>query len=213
MNDSNKKTKKINVNALTDEQLKELVEKTAIHMNDKKQKTARFSGRFSSAQDAALFAIYKDSLSSTSLNKKMQEFIVNGIQAELYKEAEQKFKKQLFYAFQKAIFASNKKLHNKLQALTFYIDSELSIINDKLNVLLNAEFGKIPVEESEFDNLSAKALRENEYFKAKKSSEKHMLDKLREVMDKKVKKEEKTNKEYLEDNVDTNFEEILDIKD
>lgn len=197
------------------EELKEDLEEKQKSDNSKnlKNKSFRYNGRISKADDVMKYAIFKSMIEKQNkkLNSVITPMVMEGIDKYLNEDHDKKVKNELFYAFQKSSFASQKMIVNKINELKFLTISEMAILSAKLDVIINILFGNAKVDKDLFANLAGEFLKESDYFKFKRVSEREQIKKFLNKAIQKTEKEEKTNNEYIENYVNSDLEEILKI--
>ncbi|MDC8900156.1 Mbov_0398 family ICE element protein [Metamycoplasma hyosynoviae] len=156
------------MNSLNTEEAKEKEMTKKEKLRDKVQSTydAQFSGRFTEAEDVGMFYRWKKEIEKNgkTVYKEINNIIRSYLLANEKKEIMREWKHDLFQALRKVSWSALSPYQLQINRRFRSMDIELSIINLKLNMIINALFKSNDELEKEIDNPSSEILTESKFF-------------------------------------------------
>ncbi|MDC8921633.1 hypothetical protein PR257_01145 [Metamycoplasma hyosynoviae] len=156
------------MNSLNTEEAKEKEMTKKEKLRDKVQSTydAQFSGRFTEPNDVGMFYRWKKEIEKNgkTVYKEINNIIRSYLLANEKKEIMREWKHDLFQALRKVSWSALSPYQLQINRRFRSMDIELSIINLKLNMIINALFKGNDELEKEIDNPSSEILTESKFF-------------------------------------------------
>ncbi|WP_406617172.1 Mbov_0398 family ICE element protein [Mycoplasmopsis adleri] len=156
------------MNSLNTEKAKEKEMTKKEKFRDKTQSAydAQFSGRFTEAEDVGMFYRWKKEIEKNgkTVYKEINNIIRSYLLANEKKEIMREWKHDLFQALRKVSWSALSPYQLQINRRFRSMDIELSIINLKLNMIINALFKSNDELEKEIDNPSSEILTESKFF-------------------------------------------------
>ena len=156
------------MNSLNTDQAKEAEKVKKEKLKDKTQNVydAQFSGRFTEPEDVGMFYRWKKELDKNgkTVYKEINNIIRSYLLANEKKEIMREWKHDLFQALRKVSWSALSPYQLQINRRFRSMDIELSIINLKLNMIINALFKGNEELENEIDNPSSEILSESKFF-------------------------------------------------
>ncbi|WP_373440643.1 Mbov_0398 family ICE element protein [Metamycoplasma equirhinis] len=156
------------MNSLNTEEAKEKEMTKKEKLRDKTQSAydAQFSGRFTEAEDVGMFYRWKKEIEKNgkTVYKEINNIIRSYLLANEKKEIMREWKHDLFQALRKVSWSALSPYQLQINRRFRSMDIELSIINLKLNMIINALFKSNDELEKEIDNPSSEILTESKFF-------------------------------------------------
>lgn len=156
------------MNSLNSEEAKEIDMAKKAKQKDKSQNSfeTQFSGRFTEPEDVGMFYRWKKELdkSGKTVYKEINNIIRSYLLANEKKEIMREWKHDLFQALRKVSWSALSPYQLQINKRFRSVDIEMSIINLKLNMIINALFKDNGDLEKEIDNPSANILAESKFF-------------------------------------------------
>lgn len=156
------------MNSLNSEEAKEIDMAKKAKQKDKSQNSfeAQFSGRFTEPEDVGMFYRWKKELDKNgkTVYKEINNIIRSYLLANEKKEIMREWKHDLFQALRKVSWSALSPYQLQINKRFRSVDIEMSIINLKLNMIINALFKGNDELEKEIDNPSSEILAESKFF-------------------------------------------------
>lgn len=156
------------MNSLNTEEAKENEKVKKEKLKEKTQNVydAQFSGRFTEPEDVGMFYRWKKELDKNgkTVYKEINNIIRSYLLANEKKEIMREWKHDLFQALRKVSWSALSPYQLQINRRFRSMDIELSIINLKLNMIINALFKGNDELEKEIDNPSSEILSESKFF-------------------------------------------------
>lgn len=145
---------------------KEMTKKEKLRDKTQSAYDAQFSGRFTEAEDVGMFYRWKKEIEKNgkTVYKEINNIIRSYLLANEKKEIMREWKHDLFQALRKVSWSALSPYQLQINRRFRSMDIELSIINLKLNMIINALFKSNDELEKEIDNPSSEILTESKFF-------------------------------------------------
>lgn len=173
------------------------------NISKKMRKNARIAAMWNQEDDILRWNLHLQKLehNNISVSKWIRDAIRFKLDYDEKKQGFKTFKNDLFYAILKANYSSNTPMFKNIKQIFHKMEFEFAQIHQKLNLLNNAIYNEVNIDEVSLDYPSTEAIKDSEFFDKNRTSFILANDQIQKDLTAKMKQAAKSFNNFAETDV------------